>query len=90
MRGAKRSDGLARILLSSNLTPYTGGETELEIQVANVRQLFQALGERHPDLRPHLEMDLAVAIDGEVYQDALLAPIAGDSEVFLFPKIAGG
>ncbi len=81
---------MARISLSSNLTPYTGGETLLELEVANVRQLFAALGERYPDLRPHLEADLAVAIDGEVYQDALLAPIAGDSEVFLFPKIAGG
>jgi molybdopterin synthase sulfur carrier subunit len=81
---------LARVSLSSNLAPYTGGETQLELEVANVRQLFQALGERHPDLRPHLETDLAVAIDGEVYQDALLQPIASDSQVFLFPKIAGG
>jgi len=81
---------LARVSLSSNLTSYTGGETQLDLDVANVRQLFQALGERHPDLRPHLETDLAVAIDGEVYQDALLQQIASDSEVFLFPKIAGG
>jgi len=81
---------LARISLSSNLTPYTGGETQLELEVANVRQLFAALGECYPDLRPHLEADLAVAIDGEVYQDALLQPIADRSEVFLFPKIAGG
>jgi molybdopterin converting factor small subunit len=81
---------LARISLSSNLAPYTGGQTLFELEVANVRQLFAALGERHPELQPHLETDLAVAIDGEVYQDALLAPIAGDSEVFLFPKIAGG
>jgi len=81
---------LAKILLSSNLTAYTGGQTQFELEVANVRQLFQALGERHPDLRPHLESSLAVAIDGEVYQDALLQPIAGDSEVLLFQKIAGG
>ena len=81
---------MARISLSTNLTPYTGGETQLELEVANVRQLFQALGERYPDLRPHLEADLAVAIDGEVYQDALLQPIVSVSEVFLFPKIAGG
>ncbi len=81
---------MARILLSSSLTPYTGGETELELNVANVAQLFQALGARYPRLRQQLETDLAVAIDGEIYQDALLQAIAGDSEVFLFPKIAGG
>ena len=76
--------------MSSSLTPYTGGETELELNVANVAQLFQALGERYPRLRQQLATDLAVAIDGEIYQDALLQAIAGDNEVFLFPKIAGG
>ena len=81
---------MARISLSSNMKSYTGGKTELELDVANVRQLFQALGECYPELRPHLETDLAVAIDGEIYQDALLQPILGDSEVFVFPKIAGG
>jgi molybdopterin converting factor small subunit len=81
---------LATISLSSSLTPYTRGETELELDVANVRQLFAALAERYPDLRAHLENDLAVAIDGEIFQDALLQPIPGGSEVFVFPKIAGG
>jgi molybdopterin converting factor small subunit len=70
--------------------PYTGGETQFDLDVANVRQLFQALGERYPELQPHLEGDLAVAIDGEIYQDALLQPIVRDSEVLLFPRIAGG
>lgn len=81
---------MARISLSSNLRPFTGGQTELDLDVGNVRQLFAALGERYPDLRPHLEAELAVAIDGKIYQDALLQPIVSDSEVFLFPKIAGG
>jgi molybdopterin synthase sulfur carrier subunit len=81
---------LARISLSSNLAPYTGGETALDLDVGNVRQLFRALGERYPDLALHLEAELAVAIDGVVYQDSLLAPIGPDSEVILFNKIAGG
>ncbi len=81
---------MARISLSSNLKVYTGGQTQIELDVANVRALFQALGERYPDLGPHLEGELAVAIDGEIYQDALLQPIRGDSEVILFSKIAGG
>jgi sulfur-carrier protein len=81
---------LAKISLSSSLAPYTGGETELELAVGNVRQLFAALGERYPKLRVQLETDVAVAIDGEIYQDALLQAIPGNSEVFLFPKIAGG
>lgn len=81
---------MARISLSSELKPYTGGETELQLDIGNVRQLFEVLGERYPDLKRYLETGLAVAIDGEIYQDALLQPILGDSEVFVFPKIAGG
>jgi sulfur-carrier protein len=81
---------LAKISLSSSLAPFTGGETELELAVTNVRQLFAALGERYPNLRGQLETDVAVAIDGEIYQDALLQAILAKSEVFLFPKIAGG
>ena len=81
---------MARVSLSSSLALYTGGETQCELEVANIRQLFQALGERYPALAPQLENELAVAIDGEVYQDALLQPIGRDSELSLFPRIAGG
>jgi len=81
---------VARITLSSSLAPFTEGVLELELGVANVRQLFQTLGERYPDLQAQLEAGIAVAIDGEIYQDALLQPIARDSEVILIPKIAGG
>ena len=38
----------------------------------------------------HLEDGVAVAIDGQIYQDARLEPIGPDSEVFLLPQIAGG
>ncbi len=33
---------------------------------------------------------VAVAIDGHIYQDALLQPIGADSEVHILPPIAGG
>ncbi len=81
---------MARITLSSHLKPYTGGETELSLDVGNVQQLFKELGKRYPELRDHLETAIAVSIDGEIYQDALLAPIRKDSEVLLITKIAGG
>jgi sulfur-carrier protein len=81
---------VARITLSSSLAPFTEGVLEFELDVANVRQLFQMLGERYPELRPQLEAGIAVAIDNEIYQDALLQPIAPHCEVILIPKIAGG
>ena len=55
-----------------------------------MQQLFRQLAELHPALAPHLEDGVAVAIDGQIYQDALFQPIGADSEVFLLPAIAGG
>ncbi len=81
---------MARVVLTGNLRKFTRGETVLELEVGTIRQLFRALGERYPDLKPHLEAGLAVAIDGEIYQDAWLQPIPPEAEVHLLPQIAGG
>ena len=68
--------------------PAVGGE-EFSAPVA-LRKLFERLGARYPALAPHLEEGIAVAIDGEIFQDALFATIGPDSEVHVIPKIAGG
>lgn len=81
---------MAHVTLIGNLRQYTGGVSELTVKAATVRQLFTRLGEKFPDLLPHLEQGSAVAIDGQIYQDALLQPIAPDSEVHILPQIAGG
>ncbi len=81
---------MVHITLIGNLRQFTGGVTELEIEAASVRQLFVRLGERFPELAPHLEQGLAVAIDGQIYQDALFEPIDADAEVQILPQIAGG
>lgn len=81
---------MARVTLIGNLPQFTGGERELEIEAKSVRQLFLRLGERFPELLPHLESGSAVAIDGQIYQDALFQEIRPDSEVHILPQIAGG
>jgi hypothetical protein len=81
---------MARVVLTKGLTQFTGGACELEIEASNIRQLLRLLGERYPALAPHLADGVAVAIDGEIYQDALLEPIPPASEVHVIPKIAGG
>jgi len=81
---------MARVVLVGNLAQLTGGVAEFQLSATSVKQLFEQLVELHPAMQQHLEDGVAVAIDGQIYQDALFQPIGPNSEVFLLPQIAGG
>ncbi len=81
---------MARVTLVGNLAQIAGGVAEYDLSATSVKQLFEQLTLLHPMLGRHLEDGVAVAIDGQIFQDALLEPIGSDSEVFLLPQIAGG
>jgi molybdopterin converting factor small subunit len=81
---------MAKVVLVGDLARLTGGVAELRLSATSVKQLFQQLAERYPDIEPHLSEGVAVAIDGQIYQADLFQPIAPDSEVFVLPQIAGG
>ena len=81
---------MAKVTLTGNLRLYTAGVTELEIEASNIRELLEILGKEYPDLATQLTDDLAVAIDGEIYQDDWFAAIRPTSEVYLMPRIGGG
>jgi len=69
---------------------FTAGLDGFEVQAADVRGLIAELERRFPGLGAHVETRMAIAIDGEIHQDALGAPLAPDSEVVLIPRIGGG
>jgi molybdopterin converting factor small subunit len=81
---------MARVVLVGNLAQVTGGVAEFTLSVTSVRHLFRQLSDLHPEIAPHLEEGVAVAIDGQIYQDAMFQEIGPNSEVFLLPQIAGG
>lgn len=81
---------MAHVVLMGNLRQYTGGVASLDVEAHNIRQLFAKLGEQFPELAPHLAEGLAVAIDGQIYQDTLFEPISETSDVHILPQIAGG
>ena len=80
---------MAKVVFPDHLLAHTGGEREIEVVAENYRDLLLALEERWPDVREPLNKS-AVAIDGQIYQDAFLEPINANSEVFFMSRIEGG
>ena len=69
---------------------WTGGLTEFDVEANTVRRMIIELDRRFPGLGNQIDEGMAVAIDGEIFQDAYQAQLKPDSEVVLIPKIGGG
>ena len=69
---------------------FTGGQAELEVAATTFRRLVLELEQRFPGLGRQVEDSMAVAIDGEIFQDAYGAQLKPESEIVLIPKIGGG
>ena len=69
---------------------FTGGLSEFEVEANTVRRMITELERRFPGLGRQIDESMAVAIDGEIFQDAYQTPLNPDSEIVLIPKIGGG
>lgn len=76
--------------ISGRVADFTGGVSTFEVEALTVRALMRELEDRFPGLGEFVEDQMALAIDGEIFQDTLGAEIGADSEIVLIPKIAGG
>ena len=81
---------MARVVLPQALAPRAGGQLEHEIQGENIRALLAALDARFPGLAAELKGRVAVAIDGEIFNDPMLEAVEPDSEVHFLPRVGGG
>ena len=82
---------MPKVVLSGNAgRRFTAGAAELEVAATTFRRLVLELDQRFPGLGKQVEDSMAVAIDGEIYQDAYAAELRPDSEIVLIPKIGGG
>ena len=68
---------------------YTGGVREVELDAADVRELLQKLEQRFPGSEAALARS-AIAIDGQIHQDAWLETLTPDAEVFFLLRLEGG
>jgi molybdopterin converting factor small subunit len=68
----------------------TGGQSEFDVEANTVRRMIAELERRYPGLGHQIDEGMAIAIDGEIFQDAYLEELKPDSEIVLIPKIGGG
>src|ERR1700753_884090 len=82
---------MSKVVLSGSACQrFTGGKTELEVDATTFRRLVLELDQKFPGLGKQVEDSMAVAIDGEIFQDAYGAVLRPGSEIVLIPKIGGG
>ena len=79
-----------RVNLHGSLRMAADGAASVDIEAANIRELFSKLKERFPDTAEELDNGIAVAIDGVVYRDDWTQPIPVQAAIDLIPRIAGG
>jgi len=80
---------MAAVTFPDTLLDISSGQREVDVVAANYRELLIALDAQFPGMADALST-MAVAIDGQIYQDAFLEPLQVDSEVFFMQRIEGG
>jgi molybdopterin converting factor small subunit len=78
------------LAMGGDVARFTGGASEFEVTALSVGAMIRELDERWPGLGEYVERRMAIAIDGEIFQDADGAVFRDRSEVCLIPKIGGG
>jgi molybdopterin converting factor small subunit len=83
---------LPKVIIASggSCHQFTGGKTEFEVEATTFRQLVRELEQKYPGLGNQVEEGMAVAVDGEIFQDAYHVELKPGSEIVLIPKIGGG
>jgi molybdopterin converting factor small subunit len=78
------------LAMGGDVASFTGGLAEFEVAATTVGAMLRELDARWPGLGDYVGRRMAVAIDGEIHQDADGARMGVASEVCLIPKIGGG
>ncbi len=80
---------MARVHLPGGLSAHTGGLECVDVDATRVGELILDLTLRFPGLAEPIR-GMAIAIDGEIYNDAPYHALRDDSEIYFVPPVAGG
>lgn len=82
---------MAKVVLPLDVArAFAGGQKEVSVDARDVRELIDALDQRFPGIGERLRTRMAVAIDGEIFQEPFIEAVGATSEVFFLPAIEGG
>lgn len=76
--------------MGGDLASFTGGRAQFDVAATSVAGLIRELEARYPGAGDYVARRMAIAIDGEIHQDADGAALGAASEICLIPKIGGG
>ncbi|MEO1291531.1 MAG: MoaD/ThiS family protein [Pseudomonadota bacterium] len=76
--------------LWGSLRDAAEGRETVEVEAETIREMLTRLAEAYPGLAPQIERGVSVSVDGKIYRNAWLTPLAPDSEVYLLPRLTGG
>lgn len=81
---------MVEVTLWGSLAAVAEGNSKVEIEAKDIRELFKKLTERFPGLKPLMERGVAVAIDGTIYRDTWSKELPAGGEIYLLPRLSGG
>ena len=81
---------MVEVTLWGSLAAAAEGNSKVEIEAKNIRELFKRLSERFPGLEPLMDRGVAVAIDGTIYRDTWSKELPTAGEIYLLPRLTGG
>ena len=78
------------VLSTGTSSRFTNDEKSFDIDARSVRGIIKEMDERFPGIKEMLEHDTMVAINGELFEDALYQTVPDGAEVFFLPKLEAG
>lgn len=81
---------MVEVTLWGSLAAIAGGNSKVEVEAKDIRELFRKLAEQYPGLEPWIDRGIAVSIDGTIYRDTWSKELPQGAEIFLLPRVAGG
>ena len=81
---------MIQVAIPSALRALTGGIDQLEVVARDVASAVAALELRFPGFAAALGRRFAVAIDGEILNDAWHEPLPAGCELHFLPALSGG